>query len=334
MSKDGIAARAAQSVAVPTKVRGGLRHLMLACLAVAVIAAPCLVAAQSPVAPHAGSETPAAAPSSPPQAAPGTEAAPAQAAEPLDPRPPVGAPPGSIDRAHLPTDLSPWGMFMAADIIVKSVMVGLVVASFAVWTVWLAKLMELMTARMGLRRGLSVLAAEVTLDGAVSRMTKRTAAARVMTLAAQNELEMSHDVLAGGSVKERVASRLAEIEATLARRMRRGMSLLATVGATAPFIGLFGTVWGIMNSFIGISRSQTTNLAVVAPGIAEALLATAFGLVAAIPAVILYNHLSRSIAEYRALVRESGGEVERLVSRDLDRRVLGRLPAATLVRRG
>ena len=334
MSKDGIAAREAQSVAVPAKRRGGLRHLMLACLAVAVIAAPCLVAAQSSVAPPVGSETPAAASPSPPQAAPATEAAPAQAAEPLDPRPPVGAPPGSIDRAHLPTDLSPWGMFMAADIIVKSVMVGLVVASFAVWTVWLAKLMELMTARMGLRRGLSVLAAEVTLDGAVSRMTKRTAAARVMTLAAQNELEMSHDVLAGGSVKERVASRLAEIEATLARRMRRGMSLLATVGATAPFIGLFGTVWGIMNSFIGISRSQTTNLAVVAPGIAEALLATAFGLVAAIPAVILYNHLSRSIAEYRALVRESGGEVERLVSRDLDRRVLGRLPAATLVRRG
>ena len=321
MSKDGIAARVARSVAVPAK-RGALRHLVLACLAFALIAAPVLVAAQNAV------------PPSPPQVAPATEAAPAQAAEPLESRPPVGAPPGSIDRAHLPTDLSPWGMFKAADIIVKSVMVGLAVASFAVWTVWLAKLMELMTARMGLRRGLSVLAAEVTLDGAVSRMTKRTAAARVMTLAAQNELEMSHDVLAGGSVKERVASRLAEIEAALARRMRRGMSLLATVGATAPFIGLFGTVWGIMNSFIGISRSQTTNLAVVAPGIAEALLATAFGLVAAIPAVILYNHLSRSIAEYRALVRESGGEVERLVSRDLDRRMLGRMPAASLVRRG
>jgi biopolymer transport protein ExbB len=155
-----------------------------------------------------------------------------------------------------------------------------------------------------------------------------------MTLAAQTEIEMSHDVLAIGNVQERVASRLAEIEAMFARRMRRGMSLLATVGATAPFIGLFGTVWGIMNSFIGISKSQTTNLAVVAPGIAEALLATAFGLVAAIPAVILYNQLSRSIAEYRALVRETGGEVERLVSRDLDRRSLGRQPAAALVRRG
>ena len=252
----------------------------------------------------------------------------------MEPRLPVGAPPGSIDRAHLPSDLSPWGMFMAADIIVKSVMIGLAGASFAVWAVWLAKLMELMTARRGLRRGIAALVAETTLDGAVMRMTSRMAAARAMTLAAQNEIEMSHDVLAGGSVKERVASRLAEIEAAFTRRMRRGMSLLATVGATAPFIGLFGTVWGIMNSFIGISRSQTTNLAVVAPGIAEALLATAFGLVAAIPAVILYNQLARSIAEYRALVRESGGEVERLVSRDLDRRSLGRPPAATLVRRG
>ena len=306
MSRDGVAARVARSVATPIKGRGALRCLVLALLALATIAAPGLVAAQNAVTPPARIETPAVPSAGEP--APLTQAAPALDAAPEPPQPavPMEPRPGSIDRTHLPTDLSPWGMFLAADIIVKSVMVGLAVASFAVWSVWLAKLMELMTARLGLRRGLSVLAAEVTLDGAVARMTKRTAAARVMTLAAQNEIEMSHDVLAGGSVKERVASRLAEIEAALARRMRRGMSLLATVGATAPFIGLFGTVWGIMNSFIGISRSQTTNLAVVAPGIAEALLATAFGLVAAIPAVILYNHLSRSIAEYRALVREFG----------------------------
>jgi biopolymer transport protein ExbB len=89
-----------------------------------------------------------------------------------------------------------------------------------------------------------------------------------------------------------------------------------------------------MNSFIGISKSQTTNLAVVAPGIAEALLATAIGLVAAIPAVILYNQLNRSIAEYRALVKETSGEVERLVSRDIDRRSASRAPPAALVRRG
>jgi len=95
--------------------------------------------------------------------------------------------------------------------------------------------------------------------------------------------------------------------------------VLATIGATAPFVGLFGTVWGIMNSFIGISKSHTTNLAVVAPGIAEALLATAFGLAAAIPAVVIYNVFARSIAGYRATLGDSAAEVLRLVSRDLER---------------
>jgi biopolymer transport protein ExbB len=94
---------------------------------------------------------------------------------------------------------------------------------------------------------------------------------------------------------------------------------LATIGATSPFVGLFGTVWGIMNSFIGISKSQTTNLAVVAPGIAEALLATAIGLVAAIPAVIIYNHFARVTKGYLELVSRSSGAAARLLSRDLDR---------------
>ena len=99
----------------------------------------------------------------------------------------------------------------------------------------------------------------------------------------------------------------------------RGTGVLATIGATAPFVGLFGTVWGIMNSFIGISKAQTTNLAVVAPGIAEALLATAIGLFAAIPAVIIYNQFARSLGRYRALVGDASAEVLNLVSRDLDR---------------
>jgi biopolymer transport protein ExbB len=97
------------------------------------------------------------------------------------------------------------------------------------------------------------------------------------------------------------------------------MGLLATIGATSPFVGLFGTVWGIMNSFIGISKSQTTNLAVVAPGIAEALLATALGLVAAIPAVIIYNHFARVTKGYLELVGRASGSAGRLLSRDLDR---------------
>jgi biopolymer transport protein ExbB len=101
------------------------------------------------------------------------------------------------------------------------------------------------------------------------------------------------------------------------------MGLLATIGATSPFVGLFGTVWGIMNSFIGISKSQTTNLAVVAPGIAEALLATAFGLAAAIPAVIIYNHFTRVTKSYLELVSRSSGAAARLLSRDLDRSHVG-----------
>jgi biopolymer transport protein ExbB len=114
-----------------------------------------------------------------------------------------------------------------------------------------------------------------------------------------------------------VASRLERLEAATGRRMLKGTGVLATIGATAPFVGLFGTVWGIMNSFIGISRSQTTNLAVVAPGIAEALLATALGLAAAIPAVVIYNHFSRQVAAYRALVGDTSAAVLRLVSRDI-----------------
>lgn len=102
-------------------------------------------------------------------------------------------------------------------------------------------------------------------------------------------------------------------------RLQTGLAILASVGSTAPFIGLFGTVWGIMNSFIGISKSQTTNLAVVAPGIAEALLATAIGLVAAIPAVIIYNHFSRVTKVYLELVNRASGAAGRLLSRDLDR---------------
>ena len=107
-----------------------------------------------------------------------------------------------------------------------------------------------------------------------------------------------------------------------------GTGLLATIGSTAPFIGLFGTVWGIMNAFVGISESQTTNLAVVAPGIAEALLATATGLVAAIPAVVVYNHLARRTAAYRAEMTDLSEGLVRTLSRDIE---TGRLDAAALV---
>ncbi|WP_165645233.1 tonB-system energizer ExbB, partial [Oharaeibacter diazotrophicus] len=138
-----------------------------------------------------------------------------------------------------------------------------------------------------------------------------------MVRAAATEARMSEG--ATGALRERVASRLERIEAAGGRAMNAGTGILATIGSTAPFVGLFGTVWGIMNAFVGISRAQTTNLAVVAPGIAEALLATAVGLIAAIPAVVIYNAFARQIAGYRAQLADVSAEIQRLVSRDLDR---------------
>jgi len=244
-------------------------------------------------------------------------AASAQEAEPAAPV--VGA-------AALPRDLSPWGMFMSADVIVKGVIIGLALASVVTWTVWLAKTIEIVIAKRRARRALAVLANAGSFADACRAVGKGAAAD--FLAAANAELRASADALDKDGVKERIASRLERIEAAHGRRIGRGTGVLATIGATAPFVGLFGTVWGIMNSFIGISKSHTTNLAVVAPGIAEALLATAFGLAAAIPAVVIYNVFARSIAGYRMLLGDTTAAVLRLVSRDLDRHELGRTAIA------
>ena len=221
----------------------------------------------------------------------------------------------------LPHDLSPLGMFRQADIVVQAVMLGLAFASVVTWTVLVVKLIEFAQASAALRRGAGRIEAADTLRAALAEAGGSGADARMLRAAAR-ELNRS----AGGArlgVGERVASHLAQVQARAARQMGRGTGLLATIGATAPFVGLFGTVWGIMNSFIGISRAQTTNLAVVAPGIAEALLATALGLIAAIPAVVIYNVFARAIAGYRLQLAEAAAGVERLVSRDLDRAAAG-----------
>jgi biopolymer transport protein ExbB len=219
--------------------------------------------------------------------------------------------------AVLPRDLSPWGMFMNADVVVKAVMIGLVVASVITWTVWLAKTIELLKARRQVRAALEALSSVQTLSNVKQSNVKEPAAS--FCVAAIAELRLSDGAVDKDGLKERIASRLERIEAAFSRRISRGTGVLATIGATAPFIGLFGTVWGIMNSFIGISKSHTTNLAVVAPGIAEALLATALGLAAAIPAVVIYNLFARQITSYRAALSDTSAEVLRLVSRDLDR---------------
>jgi biopolymer transport protein ExbB len=229
----------------------------------------------------------------------------------------------------LPRDLTPWGMFLAADIVVKAVMVGLVFASVLTWTIWFAKAVELMTARRRLRATISALSEARSWAEVTARLGADNGGVAALARAVDTELRLSADALSPDGVKERIASRLERLEAAAGRQMIRGTGLLATIGATAPFVGLFGTVWGIMNSFIGISKSHTTNLAVVAPGIAEALLATALGLVAAIPAVVMYNVFARWTAGYRALHADAAAEILRIVSRDLDRGAFERRRRAT-----
>ena len=222
-----------------------------------------------------------------------------------------------------PPDLSPWGMFMQADWVVKAVMIGLAFASVITWTVWLAKTLELSSARRRTRRTLQALQASTSLGEAVAAVDIRDGAAAAIVQAAAHEMRLSAGLDAVG-IKERLILVTDRIVHAAGRQAGRATGLLATIGATAPFVGLFGTVWGIMNSFIGISEAQTTNLAVVAPGIAEALLATAIGLAAAIPAVVIYNHFTRLIAAYRALLSDAAAGVLQLVSRDLDRDPLRR----------
>jgi biopolymer transport protein ExbB len=221
----------------------------------------------------------------------------------------------SLGMAH---DLSPWGMYQNADIIVKIVMIGLAIASIITWTIWIAKGFELMGAKRRLRTEIVHLKKAATLKEASATAAKEGTLANLLVHDALEEMRLSANSREKEGIKERVSFRLERLVAACGRNMSSGTGVLATIGSTAPFVGLFGTVWGIMNSFIGIAKTQTTNLAVVAPGIAEALLATALGLVAAIPAVVIYNVFARSIAGYKAQVSDASAEVLLLVSRDLD----------------
>jgi biopolymer transport protein ExbB len=280
-----------------------------------------LLAAPSPA------QTPGASPAAnaPAAHAPATQPSPPAAAESAPPQPeapatrPLADGASSAPAIRQPRDLSPWSMFLAADIVVKVVMVSLAFASLLTWTVFFAKTLQLSHAQARLRRALARVAEARTLLEAQKALDGRPTAVTALVRAALHEVRLSGESASDAGIKERSASRFTEIARAEARSMRLGMAMLATIGATSPFVGLFGTVWGIMNSFIGISKAQTTNLAVVAPGIAEALLATAIGLVAAIPAVIIYNHFSRAIKAYLEYVGRGSGAVGRLLSRDLDR---------------
>ena len=181
-------------------------------------------------------------------------------------------------------------MFVNADIVVKIVMIGLLLASVATWTILIAKTIELKRARervttairrLSEARGLSE--ARLALGGG-DRLTQ------ALLGEATREMKLSSDILAAPGVKERIAACFAEIERAEALSIKRGTGLLASVGSTGPFIGLFGTVWGIMNAMENIARSGSSGLEVVAGPVGEALLATAIGIAAAIPAVLAYNY--------------------------------------------
>ena len=223
----------------------------------------------------------------------------------------------SLGMAH---DLSPWGMYKNADIIVKIVMIGLAIASIITWTIWIAKGFEVLGAKRRLRSEIASLKKARTLKEASESATKEGTLAHLLVQDALEEMRLSANSREKEGIKERVSFRLERLVAACGRNMSSGTGVLATIGSTAPFVGLFGTVWGIMNSFIGIAVSQSTNLATVAPGIAEALLATALGLVAAIPAVVIYNVLSRGINQYKAQLRAASAQVLLMLSRDLDTR--------------
>ena len=289
--------------------------------------------AQQQTAP-AAQQTPALsqAPAVPAQAAPPLQAPAPSVAAQSAPAPAAAAPVAS-DASAAPADggrllkstavalrdLSPWSMFLSADVLVKAVMIGLAFASLVTWTIFIAKMIELSMIQGKLRRALAMISDARSLAEAQFALGARRNVLSALLSAAMREARLSAGISSDSGIKERAASSFAEIVRAEARRVRLGMGLLATIGATSPFVGLFGTVWGIMNSFIGISKSQTTNLAVVAPGIAEALLATALGLVAAIPAVIIYNHFARVTKGYLELVGRASGAAGRLLSRDLDR---------------
>lgn len=229
-------------------------------------------------------------------------------------------------------DLSVWGMYQHADIVVKMVMIGLLLASVVTWAIFFGKYAELSGAKRRLKCEQQALSEARSLNDAycAADSFKSNSHSAVLLNDAQNELALSAGADDLDGIKERTSFRLERRVAAFSRHAGRGNGFLATIGSVAPFIGLFGTVWGIMNSFIGIAKTQTTNLAVVAPGIAEALLATAIGLVAAIPAVVIYNVFARMIASYKASLGDVAAQVLLLQSRDLD---LGKVDATKAANR-
>ena len=211
-----------------------------------------------------------------------------------------------------------WSLVSDASLLVQAVMLSLLLASLLSWYLIIQRGSVLRRLERQLNGFVQRFRAAPDLQ-ALSREIQQAGEGGIAPIFIAGVQEYQHlhghdpAVLEGVERALQVAITEQEIE------LEKGLQFLATVGSVSPYIGLFGTVWGIMNSFIGIAHSNTTNLAVVAPGIAEALLATALGLVAAIPAVLVYNHFSRVLAGLRGLLGDLSAAVQQLVSRDLDR---------------
>ncbi len=224
--------------------------------------------------------------------------------------------------------LTPIVMFEQADLVVKIVMIGLLACSILSWTLLVIKLVEFGSLRRTSDRFLESFRGAKSInemgriaeseDFAGNPMADMAAAA-----AAEVELSRQAGLNVTGEFRDstlmRATTAIQAVQASLARRLSGGMQFLASVGANAPFIGLFGTVYGIMNSFIGIANTNTTNLAVVAPGIAQALLATGIGLFAAIPSVVFYNYFQTQITGYGSRSEGFVAELVNAISRQLDK---------------
>lgn len=316
---------------------------MIAALAMSMLTAPASAqqqttpAAQAPVARPQAAQAPAAQPTAVAQPAAAGQTAPAAPQAQVAPAPAAAAPGPAANEASLAApaggdakspkststglhELSPWNMFLNADIIVKAVMLGLAFASLVTWTVFIAKMVELTVAQSRLRGALAKIAESRSLAEAQFALGAKGSVLSSFIAAAMREGRLSAGISSDSGIKERAASSFAEIVRAEARKIRVGMGLLATIGATSPFVGLFGTVWGIMSSFQSIAASKNTSLAVVAPGIAEALFATAIGLIAAIPATIFYNKFTSEVNRQAARLEGFADEFSAILSRQIDER--------------
>jgi biopolymer transport protein ExbB len=254
-------------------------------------------------------------------------AAGAPAAAPADASAPAPAPDAATTMKHSGST-TPITMFMDAEWVVKIVIVGLLLASITSWTLLIGKIVEF----AGLNRSSNNFVEAFRGARSIADINRIATSEEFegnpladMAAAASGEVELSRQagLAVTGDNKDstvtRASSAVAAVQSGLAKRLSGGMTFLASVGSASPFVGLFGTVYGIMISFIGIANTNTTNLAVVAPGIAQALLATGIGLFAAIPAVIFYNYFQTRISGFGTRTDGFIAELTNAISRQLDK---------------